>query len=137
MKCTKMSFSILILIWKLNGTFGARFLSTHGLIRYTDSVRFWLFIFMKELKNELLKQIEINSMVYLTSMVYSLFRSNFVSSPLRFSTVQWSPRICCLENSWFILIFLITGCYFHNSFILIVNCDWKHINRGSHRCVFS
>ena len=137
MKCTKMSFSILILIWKLNGTFAARILSTHGLIRYTDSVRFSFFIFMKELKNKLLKQIEINSMVYLTSMVYSLFRSNFVSSPLRFSTVQWSPRICCLENSWCILIVLITGCYFHNCFILIVNCNRRHINRGSHRWVFS
>ena len=43
---------------------------------------------MMELKNELLKQIKINFMIIFKSMIYSLFKSKFVSSPLRFSAVQ-------------------------------------------------
>ena len=45
---------------------------------------------------KLLKQIKINfmiittSIVIITSIVYTLFKSQFVSSPLRFSAVQWS-----------------------------------------------
>ena len=57
---------------------------------YTDSVYFSFFIFKKELKNELLKQIKINLMIIMTSMFYKLSKSKFVSSPLRFSAVQWS-----------------------------------------------
>ena len=53
-------------------------------------VRFSLFVFMKELKNELLKQIKINFMISIISIFYKLFKSKFVSSPLRFSAVQWS-----------------------------------------------
>ena len=48
------------------------------------------FIFMKEWKNKLLKQIMINFMIIFTSMVYILFKRKFLSSPLRFSAVQWS-----------------------------------------------
>ena len=55
-----------------------------------NTVRFSFFIFMKELKNELLKNIKINFMVIFTSIVCTLFKSKFVSSPLRFSAVQWS-----------------------------------------------
>ena len=51
----------------------------------------FLFLFTKELKNELLKQIKIHKMNdHVTSMVYTLFKSKFMSSPLRFSAVQWS-----------------------------------------------
>ena len=45
---------------------------------------------MKKVEYELLKQIKINFMIIITSMVYTLFKSQFVSSPLRFSPVQWS-----------------------------------------------
>ena len=45
---------------------------------------------MKELKNELLKNININFMVIFTSIACMLFKSKFVSSPQRFSAVQWS-----------------------------------------------
>ena len=45
---------------------------------------------MKELKDELRKQIKINFMVNIINMVYALFKSKFVSSPLRLSAVQWS-----------------------------------------------
>ena len=51
---------------------------------------FSFFIFMMELQNELLKQIKINFMIIFTSMIYTLFKSKFVSSPLRFSAVQQS-----------------------------------------------
>ena len=54
----------------------------------TNTVPFSFFIFMMELKNELLKQIKINFMIIFKSMIYSLFKSKFVSSPLRFSAVQ-------------------------------------------------
>ena len=42
---------------------------------------FLFFIFMKELKNELLKQIKIYFMIVFTSMIYTLFKSKVVSSP--------------------------------------------------------
>ena len=41
------------------------------------------FIFMKELKNELLKQIKINFMIIFTSIVCTLLKSKFVPGPLR------------------------------------------------------
>ena len=44
-------------------------------------------IFMKELKNELLNQIKIDFKIICAGMVYILFKSKFVSSPLRFSAV--------------------------------------------------
>ena len=52
-----------------------------------NTVRFSLLIFMKELENELLKQIKVNFMIVFTSMIHTLFKSMFVSSPLRFSAV--------------------------------------------------
>ena len=55
-----------------------------------NTLRFSFFIFMEELKNELLKQIKINFMVIFTSIVCTLFKSKFVPSLLRFSAVQWS-----------------------------------------------
>ena len=57
-----------------------------------NTVRFLFFVFMKELKNKLIKQIKIDFMSIITSMVYSLFKSKFVPSPLRFSNVQWSSQ---------------------------------------------
>ena len=44
----------------------------------------------KNLKNELLKNIKINFMVIFKTMVYTLFKSKFVSSPQRFSVIQLS-----------------------------------------------
>ena len=52
-----------------------------------NTVRFLFFIFMKELKNELPKKIEI-----FTSMIYKLFKCKFLSSLLIFSVVQSSHR---------------------------------------------
>ena len=54
-----------------------------------NTVHFSFFIFMKVLKYELLKNIKINFMVIL-SIVCMLFKSKFMSSPRRFSAVQWS-----------------------------------------------
>ena len=45
---------------------------------------------MKELKKELLKKIKINCIAIFTSMVYMLFKSKFVSNPLRISAMHWS-----------------------------------------------
>ena len=45
---------------------------------------------MKKLKNELLEQIKINFMIIITSIVYMLFKSQFMSSSLRIPAVQWS-----------------------------------------------
>ena len=55
---------------------------------YTDLFCFLFFICMKELKNELLTQIKINFIIIFTSMIYTLFKSKFVSSLLRFPAVQ-------------------------------------------------
>ena len=43
---------------------------------------------MMELKNELLKQMKIGIMIIFTSMICMLFKSKFVSSPLRFTAEQ-------------------------------------------------
>ena len=51
---------------------------------------FRFFVFMKELKNKLFKKIKINFMFFFISMVYTLLKRKFGSSPLRFSAVQWS-----------------------------------------------
>ena len=59
-------------------------------IKKRNTVYFLFFIFMKELKNELLKNIKINIMVIFTSIACTLFKSKVVSSPQRFSAVQWS-----------------------------------------------
>ena len=62
---------------------------------------------MKKLKSELLKQIKINFMIIITSMVYTLFKSQFLSSPpeaSRCAMVTWTPRNRCLENSWYIFL---------------------------------
>ena len=66
-----------------------------------NTIRFSFFMFiMKELKKLLLKKIKINFMVIFTSMVYTLCKSNFVSSPLRLSPqVTRTPIIGSLENS--------------------------------------
>ena len=58
--------------------------------RKRNKVRFSFFISMKELKSELIKNININFMVIFTSKLYTLFKSKFVLSPLKFSAVQWS-----------------------------------------------
>ena len=58
--------------------------------KWKNEIHFSFFIFMKELKNQLLKMI--NFMVIFTSIFYTLFKSKFVSSPLRFLAIQWSGR---------------------------------------------
>ena len=97
------------------------------------------FVFMKKLKKELLKKIKINFMVIFTSMVYTLSKCKFVSSPLRISAVQWS--LGHQESAvWKQLMYFnvyIAGCYFHICFILTVNCDVKHTSRSRYRQVFS
>ena len=57
-----------------------------------NKIQYSFFIFMKKLKKELLKKIKINFMVIFTSIVYTVFRSKFVSSTLGFPAVQWSQR---------------------------------------------
>ena len=110
-KMKNENFSKFVLFWnqKTNYTFGTRiclpflclidfslnFLYLHLFFifiknRKGNTVRFSLFILMKKLKNELLEQIKINFMIIITSIVYTLFKSQFVSSPLRFSAMQWS-----------------------------------------------
>ena len=84
-------------------------LSVHGLVRFS------LFILMKKLKNELLKQIKINFMIIITSIVYTLFKSQFVSSPpkvFRCAMVTRTPRIRFLKNSWCILMFTLLAATF-------------------------
>ena len=55
-----------------------------------NTFRFSFFIFMKELENELVKQTKINFMIISTSLIYRLFKTKFVSSLLRFPSVQES-----------------------------------------------
>ena len=65
-------------------------------------------------------QIKINFMIITTSMVYTLFKSEVVSSPpevFRFAMVSQTPRIRCLENSWCILMFtLLAATFIFSSF---------------------
>ena len=81
-----------------------------------NTVRFSFFIFMMELKNELLKQIKINFMIIFTSRIYTLFKSKFVSSPLRFSTLHNHVDIKNLQLRKQLVYFnvYITGCYFQS-----------------------
>ena len=76
-----------------------------------------------------------------------VIQNKFVSSQMTFSVVQWSDadtknHLFRKKNHLFrkqliyVNVFL-TGCYFHISFILLVNCELKHIRRSSHRKVFS
>ena len=63
------------------------------LIRFSgkrNTVRFSFFIFIRELKNKLLENIKINIMIIFTSIVCTLFKNKFVSSPRRFSAVKGS-----------------------------------------------
>ena len=78
---------------------------------------------MKKLKDELLKQIKISLMIIITSMVYTWFKSQFVSS-------LWGFLLCNghadTKNSLFrkqLMYFnvYITGCYFC--------CYRKHQNK--------
>ena len=85
---------------------------------------------MKELKNELLKQIKINFRSIIISVAYMLFKSKFVLSPLRFSDVQWLRRyqesilMFALHFTYFNVC--IARCYFRIWFVFIVNCNIKH-----------
>ena len=94
---------------------------------------------MKELKNELLKNININFMVIFTSIACTLFKSKFVSSRQRFSAVQRSRghQESAVQKQLMYVNVYITGCYFHICLIFIANCDIKHISRSSHHAVFS
>ena len=78
-------------------------------------------------------------MVIFTSIVCTLFKSKFVSSPQRFSAVQWSRRHqeSVVQKTADLFNVYITGYYFHICFIVIANCDIKHISRSSHCVVFS
>ena len=110
---------------------------------------FYFFIFMKELKNELLKKIRINFMVIFTIM--------FLPSQLRSSVVAKNhpdAKNPLFRKQLMYFNVSITSCYFHICFILILlfillflfysyfifvlfNFDIKHISRSSHREVFS
>ena len=54
---------------------------------------------MKELKNELLKNIKINFMVIFTSIVCTLFKSKFVSSPRVFIVLSLPFFFVALQGS--------------------------------------
>ena len=118
LKYAKMHFYISILNWKLNGTFGALILMPSFVFHFHKK---WktkydlFFVFMKKLKNELLEQIKINFMIIITSIVCTLFKSQFVSSPpevFRCAMVTRTPRIRCLKNSWCILMFTLLAATF-------------------------
>ena len=79
-------------------------------MKYTSFV-----IFMKELKNKVLKNIKINYMIIFTSMVYTLFKSKFVSMSTKISRctmVTRKPKIRCLKNHWCVLIFALLSSTF-------------------------
>ena len=83
---------------------------------------------MEELKNELLKQIKINFMII--SNAWSTRYSKASSCQVAWDFPLYSGH-ADTKNLLFrkhINIY-ITGCYFHISFILIVNCDLKHISK--------
>ena len=70
---------------------------------------------MEELKNELIKKIKINFMAIFTSMLYTLLKSKFVSSPPRVSTVQWSRehQEYAFWKTADVFQCLYSDCYFH------------------------
>ena len=57
-----------------------------------NKIHFWflVFHFHEGIEKLIPYKTKINFMVIFTSMVYTLFKSKFVSSHLRFSAVQWS-----------------------------------------------
>ena len=81
------------LLWIFNSPIRFSFSLKNG---KRNTVHFSLFSFMKKFRKELLKKIKINFMVIFKYMVYTLFKSKFVSSPLRFSAVQWSCGHHCI-----------------------------------------
>ena len=78
-------------------------------------------------------------MTMFTSIVYTLFKSKFVSSPLTFSAIQWSrgQQGSAVQKQLMYFNVYISGCCFHISFFHTANCDIKHISRSSHHEVFS
>ena len=100
----------------------------HKKNRKQNKVHFSYFI-LKELGNELIKNIKINFVVIFTSMVYTLFKSKFMSSPLRFFAVNGYTDIKnLLFKSWFILIFiLLAATFIFVLFFLIVHCNIKKL----------
>ena len=71
---------------------------------------------MMELEKELLKQIKINLIIIFTSMIYTLLKSKFVSSPLRFSAVQYhldTKNLLFREQMMYFNVY-VTGCYFQS-----------------------
>lgn len=77
---------------------------------------------IKKRITETVEQVEITFMIVVASMVYRLFKSKLVSSPLRFSAFQWSSGH---QNPLFTFI------------IVIVNCNIIHLSRCSHHEVLS
>ena len=70
---------------------------------------------MKKLKIELLKQVKIDFMIIITSMVYTLFKSQFLSSPWGFplcnSLADTKKSLFRKQPMYF--NGYIAGCYFH------------------------
>ena len=98
-----------------------------------NTVRISFFIFTKEFKIELLKQIKINFMILFTSMIYMLFKSKFVPSPLRFSAVQQSRGHQKSAVQKTVDVF---QCLFY-WLLLLIRSQLRHISRSSHHGVFS
>ena len=99
-----------------------------------------LFVLWKNWKTNYLKRSRlINFMVTFRSIVYTLFKGRIVSSPLRFSAVIWphGRQNSMLRKQLMYFNVYITGYNFQICFILIVNCNIKHISRSSHREVYS
>ena len=69
---------------------------------------------------------------------YSKENSRQVPEIFRCTTVTRKPKLRCLERKQLMYFNVyISGCYFHISFILIVNCDIKYIGRSRWYEVFS
>ena len=100
--------------------------------RKRNTVHFSLFIFMKELKNELLTQIKIN-FSEVKSTRYSKASSCQGDGDFPLYNGHADTKNWLFRKQLMYFNINITGCYFHFCFILIVNCDIKHISRSSHR----
>ena len=87
------------------------------------------------MKNELLRTIKINFMLIFASMVYTLFKSKFVWSPLDFRVHNGhvNTKNVLFRKQMMHFNAYITGSYFQIYFIPIINCDIKQISRNSHR----
>ena len=69
--------------------------------RKQDTVRFLLFILMKKLKNELLKQIKINFMIIIKYSLHVIQEPVRVEPPevFRCAIAAWTPKTRCLKTA--------------------------------------